>query len=142
MTTAPMPTASLSSSDVLRSFFAAFGRGDVEGAIDTFHRDVSITAVRKGPRTAKAIHGSYAGREGASEFLSNLGHTFDTQAFSVDHVIGEGAVAFAKGSFTHRMKTTSKLFASDWALMSVIKDSRIVEFHFFEDSAAFAEASR
>ena len=72
----------------------------------------------------------------------NLGKTFDTKAFSVGHVIGQGDVAFANGSFLHLVKSTGKPFSSDWALMSVVKDGKILEYHFYEDSAAFAQASR
>ncbi len=71
-----------------------------------------------------------------------LGQTFDTQAFHVDRVIGAGDVAFASGSFVHLVRATGKAFRSDWALRCLIEDGKIREYRFFEDSAAYVEASR
>lgn len=130
-----------SSADVVKGFFAAFGKGDVEGIVNSFHDKATIVAVRKGDRKGNH-YGNYAGREGARAFVTVLGKTFDTQAFAVDHVIGEGNVAFASGSFTHKMKTTGKLFTSDWALKCIVQDGKILEYHFYEDSEAFRDAGK
>ncbi|XXF80119.1 nuclear transport factor 2 family protein [Myxococcaceae bacterium GXIMD 01537] len=131
-----------SSADVVREFFAAFGRGDVEGVIGTFHPEARIVAVRQAARRENELYGNYAGSEGARAMLMTLGKLFETQAFSVDQVLGEGAVAFASGSFVHKVKSTGKPFSSDWALRCVIKDGKILQYRFFEDSAAYVEASR
>ena len=129
------------STEPVKAFFTAFGKGDFNGIINSFHEDCSITAVRQGQRRGKEIFGSYTGKEGVKEFISNLGNSFDTKAFSVDHIVGEGNVAFASGKFTHQVKSTGKPYASDWSLMCVIKDGKIFEYHFYEDSASFVLAN-
>ena len=129
------------SSEPVKTFFNAFGNRDFNGIINTFHDSCSIDAVRNTKRTGKEIYGSYKGKDGAKEFITNLGNTFETKAFTVDHIIGEGNIAFANGKFTHQLKTTGKLFASDWSLMCVIQDGKILEFHFYEDSEKFAVAN-
>lgn len=129
------------SSEPVKSFFAAFGKGDFNGIIDAFHDDCSIIGVRNAPRSENQIYGSYHGKEGAKEFISNLGNAFNTKAFTVDNVIGEGDVAFANGSFTHEVKATGKSYSSDWSLMCTIKENKILEYHFYEDSASFVVAS-
>lgn len=134
--------ASKNAADVVRQFFAAFGKGDVEGVLNTFHSSTSITAVRKGERKPDELHGSYTGKDGAKTFLANLGKTFDTKAFSVDHVVGDEKVAFASGSFLHNIRSTGKPYTSDWALMVVVQDGKILEYHFYEDSASFVSASK
>ncbi|PJZ52360.1 nuclear transport factor 2 family protein [Leptospira adleri] len=128
------------SADVVKDFFSAFGNGDFEGILNLFHDDVSIVAVRN-DSDRSGLYGSYKGKEGLKKFLSNLGTHFDTKSFSVDSVIGEGNVAFANGSFVHKLKTTGNLFNSDWALKCVIRDNRIFGYHFYEDSAAFEKAN-
>jgi ketosteroid isomerase-like protein len=133
--------SNLSSADVVKGFFGAFGKGDVEGVVNSFHEKATIVAVRKGDRKGNH-YGNYAGREGARAFVTVLGKTFDTQAFAVDHVIGEGNVAFASGSFTHKLKTTGKLFTSDWALKCIVENGKILEYHFYEDSEAFRDAGK
>jgi uncharacterized protein len=135
------PMSSSSSVDVVKGFFAAFGKGDGEGVVNSFHEKASIVAVRKGERKGNH-YGTYSGREGARAFITVLGKSFDTQAFSVDHVIGEGNVAFASGTFTHKLRSTGKLFTSDWALKCIIQDGKILEYHFYEDSEAFRDAGK
>jgi ketosteroid isomerase-like protein len=133
-------SATQSSTDVLKEFFAAFGRGDGDGVVNTFHPHTTITAVRSGERSGNH-YGSYSGKDGAKTFLATLGKEFDTKQFNVSHIVGEGNVAFASGNFVHKLKSTGKLFSSDWALYIVVQDGKILEYHFFEDSAAFLAAN-
>lgn len=130
------------SKQVVQQFFEAFGKGDVQGVILSFHDSCSITAVRQSERTNADLYGVYHGKEGLKEFLSKLGSNFDTREFSVSHVAAEGNIAFASGRFTHVVKRTGKSFSSDWALMCVVQDGQIREYHFYEDSEKFAEAAR
>jgi uncharacterized protein len=125
----------------VQAFFNAFAKGDFQGILDAFHPDVTITAVRESERSGNEIYGTYKGIEGVKAFLTNLGGTFDTQAFSVENIVGGEGVAFANGKFVHKLKATEKLFPSDWALYVVEKDDKIFEYHFYEDSQKFAEAN-
>lgn len=130
-----------SSRDTVQKFFTAFGKGDVEGVVDSFDPAATIVAVRAGKREGQELYGSYRGTTGAREFVANLGRTFDTQAFTVDALVGEGELAFARGSFTHKVKATGKLYSSDWALTCVVRAQKIIEYRFFEDSASFVSAN-
>lgn len=136
-----METVKLSK-EVVQGFFNAFGNGNFNGIINSFHDSCTIIAVRETDRNETQIYGTYKGTDGAKAFISNLGNAFDTKAFSVDNVIGEGNIAFANGKFTHVVKASGKTFSSDWALMCVIKDDKIFEYHFYEDSDKFSEASK
>jgi uncharacterized protein len=129
-----------SSTETLKRFFAAFGRGDGDAVVATFDPSATLTAVRSGPREPGQLYGSYLGAAGVRDFVTNLGGAFDTQAFSVDRIAGEGEVAVAHGSFTHRVKSTGRLFHSAWALVCTVRGGRIVDYRFFEDSAALAAA--
>lgn len=129
------------STEPVKAFFNAFGNGNFEGIINSFHDNCTITAVRDNTREKNEIYGTYKGKEGVKEFISNLGNAFNTKAFTVENVIGEGDIAFANGKFTHEIKATNKLYSSDWSLMCKIQDGKILEYHFYEDTAKFAEAS-
>lgn len=133
-------TTTNNSADVVREFFAAFGSGDLDKLVDTFAVDAEIVAVRRSSPNG-APYGRYAGRDGVRAFVAALGKTFDTKAFTVDHVASDGELAFANGSFIHEVRATGKPFRSDWALLCVVRDGRIREYRFFEDSAAFVAAS-
>ncbi len=129
------------SKDVVQGFFNAFGNGDFDGIVSSFHDNCTLIAVREGNRNGSQLYGTYHGKEGATAFVSNLGNMFDTKAFSVANIIGDGNVAFANGRFTHVVKSTGASFSSDWALMCVIEGDKILEYHFYEDSEKFSEAS-
>lgn len=128
--------------DVVQGFFTSFGKGDFNGVINSFHDSCSVFAVRDSERNGDQLYGTYHGKEGVKEFLSGLGNLFDTKAFSVERVIGEGDAVFANGKFTHVLKSTGRTFSSDWALLCVIKDEKILEYHFYEDSEKFSMANR
>jgi uncharacterized protein len=135
MTTTIQPT------QPVKDFFTAFSKGDFQGILNVFDDHCIITAVRAGERSSKQLYGTYQGKEGVKEFLTNLSAIFDTKAFSVEHIVGESDIVFANGKFTHQLKTTGRLFSSDWTLMCVVKDGKILDYHFLEDSAMFVEAS-
>ncbi len=126
----------------VHEFFTAFGKGDFNGIVNSFHDSCTIIGIRDAGRSGNQVYGTYKGKEGVKAFISSLGNTFDTKAFSVDQLISEGSVAFASGKFTHVVKATGKPFSSDWALKCIVKDEKILEYHFYEDSEKFAEASR
>jgi ketosteroid isomerase-like protein len=135
--TSSVPRASAA---VVRDFFTAFGRGDVEAVVAAFHPEARLTAVHAGPPAG--VYGSYVGQEGARAFVAALGRTFDTKAFAVNEVVGEGAVVYASGHFIHQLKATGRTFSSEWALRCQVDGGVITRYHFFEDSAAYAEAAR
>ncbi|PJZ40237.1 SnoaL-like domain protein [Leptospira kmetyi] len=128
--------------DVVNGFFSAFGKGDLSGVIGSFHENATITAVRKSSRKSGELYGSYSGKKGAEEFVSNLGKIFNTKEFVVENVIGKKEVVFANGRFKHELKSTGKTYESDWALKCVVKDGKILEYNFYEDTSSFDVANR
>jgi uncharacterized protein len=131
-----------SAKTTVESFFTAFGKGDIQGLINTFDEASIITAVRTAERTGTQLYGTYNGKDGVQAFISNLGANFNTKTFTIDNIVGEGDIAFANGKFTHELKATGKIFSSDWALMCKVKNGKILEYHFYEDSASFVEAAK
>tara|TARA_Y100000310_G_C20702949_1_gene831769 strand:- start:5741 stop:6238 length:498 start_codon:yes stop_codon:yes gene_type:complete len=131
----------MTSKETVNAFFTAFGNGNYQGILDVFDPEVEIMAVRKAPVASGELYGSYEGIEGLKAFLTNMGNVFDTKAFSVEHVIGEGNVAFANGTFAHEIKPTGKLYSSAWSLMCEVEDGKITVYRFYEDTAKYEEAS-
>jgi uncharacterized protein len=126
---------------LLGAFFQAFGSGNAPGLIALFARDATVTAVREGSRNGGVLHGSYRGTAGVEEFVTAMGATFDTQAFTVDEIVGSETTAFASGSFTHLVRATGRSFSSLWAARIVADGGKIASFTFYEDSAAFHAAA-
>ena len=128
--------------EIVQEFFNAFGKGDLTGILNCFHDSCTLIGIRDTQRNEKQIYGTYHGKSGVKDFIINLGNSFDTKAFSVSSLIGEGNIVFANGKFTHVVKSTGKTFSSDWALMCVIKENKIFEYHFYEDSEMFSIANK
>ncbi len=126
----------------VQQFFEAFGKGDFNGILNSFNDQCKIIAVRDKQRVKGELYGTYYGQEGLKEFLKNLSENFNTREFSVNNIIGKDEIVFADGSFTHELRTTGKLYHSNWSLKCKVKEGKVMEYHFYEDSMGFLEASR
>ena len=132
----------LSNKAVVEGYFEAFGQGNMASVLDHFHPDCLIVSVREGERTPGQLHGSYQTTVEARDFLANIAHLFKTESFDVNSIMeGDEDVVYANGQFAHQVKSTGKMFYSDWVQRCVIKDGKIKEYRFYEDSAAFEVAA-
>lgn len=69
-------------SDVVRSFYRAFGAGDVPGAFAVLHADIEFHEQRSLP-----WGGVYKGHEGMQRFLGTLGPLFGAMRIDVHQVV-------------------------------------------------------
>ena len=128
--------------EVVQDYFNSFQKGDMKQVLDTFHTDCYIVSVKEEERPKEQLHGIYRTRDEAEQFLNNITSLFNTKDFSVEHMSPIGAdMVMANGTFSHEVKSTGKLFNSAWAQLCVIKDEKIKEYRFYEDSAAYVTAS-
>ena len=125
---------------ILESFFRAFGSGDQELLLSLFDPAVKVRAVRSGT-AGPSLYGEYTGLSGLQAMLGKLSVLFSTEAFQVDRVLGDGTRGVAEGHFVHRVRATGKAFESAWVLSCSIEGNKIVEYRFYEDSAAYEKAA-
>jgi uncharacterized protein len=118
-------------------FFAAFGRGDLDGLLDALHDDIVIEV--EGPANVP-IYQTYKGKVGARHFIEEMGRNFQTQQFDVQTLMGQDHTVMAAGVFKHVVIPTGKIFQSAWALRCEIKDDKISHYRFYENTGAAAEA--
>ena len=127
---------------VVQNYFKAFQSGDLEGVLNIFHPSCYIVSVKEEERPTEQLHGIYRTREEAKQFLENIVNLFETKDFTVDTLYeAEGNVVVAKGAFSHLVKSSGKLFNSNWVQWCLVEDGMIKEYRFYEDSAALIEAS-
>ncbi|WP_020528876.1 nuclear transport factor 2 family protein [Flexithrix dorotheae] len=130
-------------SEVIKSYFRAFQEGDVASILDSFHPDCYIVSVKEEERPKNQLHGIYRTKDEAKQFLTNISNLFNTKSFYVEQVSSYGEnMVVANGTFSHEVKSTGKLFNSAWVQLCKIKDEKIVEYRFYEDSAALITASK
>ena len=127
---------------VVQNYFKAFQSGDLEGVLNIFHPSCYIVSVKEEERPTEQLHGIYRTREEGKQFLENIVNLFETKDFTVDTLYeAEGNVVVAKGAFSHLVKSSGKLFNSNWVQWCLVEDGMIKEYRFYEDSAALIEAS-
>lgn len=128
--------------EVVQNYFKAFQKGDFEGVLNTFHPDCYIVSVNEEERPTEQLHGIYRTRKEATQFLKNIATLFETKDFSVDTMVeAEGNIVVSKGTFSHLVKSSGKLFNSNWVQWCLVEDGMIKEYRFYEDSAALLQAS-
>lgn len=128
--------------EVVESYFNAFTQGDLEQVAQIFHPDCYIVSVKEEERKDGQLHGVYRTREEAKIFLNTIVSLFETKEFLVDMVVeSEGNLVISKGTFSHLVKSSGKLFHSNWVQLCNVEDEMIKEYRFYEDSAALIEAS-
>ncbi|SHJ20270.1 NAD(P)H-dependent oxidoreductase [Aquimarina spongiae] len=136
------PKPKKTNAEVVQAYFNAFQQGDLEAVLNVFHPDCYIVSVKEEERPTEQLHGIYRTRKEAKQFLNNIVALFETKSFVVETVV-EAAdnLVVAKGTFSHLVKSSGKLFNSNWVQLCVIEDEMIKEYRFYEDSAALIEAS-
>ncbi|WP_394746873.1 NAD(P)H-dependent oxidoreductase [Spongiimicrobium salis] len=128
--------------EVVRAYFDAFQQGDLDGVLNVFHPDCYIVSVKEEERLKEQLHGIYRSRKEARQFLNNIVSLFETKEFIVETIVeASNNLVIAKGSFSHLVKSSGKLFNSHWVQLCVVEDEMIKEYRFYEDSAALVEAS-
>ncbi len=131
-----------SNKEVVESYFEAFTNGNLDEVLHVFHPNCYIVSVKEEERSTEQLHGIYRTREEAKQFLNNIISLFETKDFTVDTVVeANGNLVIAKGKFSHLVKSSGKLFNSNWVQLCIIEDEMIKEYRFYEDSAALIEAS-
>jgi ketosteroid isomerase-like protein len=131
------PSTPTDAKSIVDEFFTAFGAGDLDHVLALAHEDIEIVAT--GPDSVP-WYGTYHGRDGLQQFLDQLGGNTQTEAFSVDWLVSEQETVFAAGHLKHRITSTGNVFESDWALRCAVREEAIIEYQFFEDTAAAAAA--
>ncbi len=137
-TTTPKKT----NTEVVTAYFNAFQQGDLDAVLNIFHPDCYIVSVKEEERPTEQLHGIYRTRKEAKQFLNNIVALFETKEFIVETVVeASNNLVVAKGTFSHLVKSSGKLFNSSWVQLCVVEDEMIKEYRFYEDSAALVAAS-
>jgi NADPH2:quinone reductase len=122
---------------IIDEFFATLASGDEEGALGLVTPDATFEA--QGPPSVP-IYGRFEGVEGVRRFIATLRELFDTERFDVHQSTQRDGLAFAYGYMQHRVRTTGRVFRSEWALYCEVREGRIHTYKMFEDTAALAAA--
>lgn len=125
--------------ETIRSAYAAFGRGDIQGLLALI--DPQVEWENPGPREVSWA-GSFPGHEGVGKFFSALGTSIDFEVFEPQAFFAQGDRVVVLGTERARVKRTGKTFTNAWAHAFTLVGGKVVKFHEYSDSAAVAAACR
>ncbi|MCR8546304.1 nuclear transport factor 2 family protein [Salipiger sp. P9] len=123
-----------------RRFIDHIFAGDMARALEMVAPEAQLIPARAEASDANPMFGRFTGPEGAAEFFGRFGTLLEPQAFEIAAGFGDDTHACLFGQLRHRVRATGKPFASDWALVTEWRAGRLVLYHFYEDTAALADA--
>ncbi len=118
--------------------YAAFGRGDIKGVLDTLDDQVTWKPITgAGPQVPHA--GERHGKDQVTEFFAILGRSLTFERFEPRDFIAQGDRVVVLGSYRGRSRN-GKTFESEWAMVFTLRNGKVVYFQEFTDSAAINAA--
>ncbi len=135
-----------SNADVVRAFYAAQYAGDPEKAFDDNAASdlvFLVSTVNEDLRCAIPWAGyEHKGRAGFLDLVEKLFGEFEPLEFEADHYAEAGDTVFVEGHFVFKHRQTGKTAVSDWFGRFRMRDGRIADAKFYENTAAVAAARK
>ena len=123
---------------LVKAAYAAFGRGDIQGVLDTLAPDVVWSAVI-GASPAVPMAGERRGRQAVTEFFATLGRSLTFEVFEPREFVAQGDKVVVLGYYRART-AAGRPFASDWVMIFTIAGNKVTRFREFTDVAALNAA--
>ena len=125
--------------EIVRSAYAAFGRGDLEGLLALLDPQVSWRT--PGPPDLPTA-GLRRGIAEVREFFGILLNTFDLQEFRPSDFLAQGDKVVILGTSREGPKGTGRLVDFRWVHVFTIRNGKIVEFEEPADVSALVDEYR
>jgi len=122
---------------LVKSIYAAFGRGDVGFILNSVAPEVQWTL--EGPAIIP-YSGKRMGRDGVAGFFEALATTQTHQKLTIDEFIEAGDEVITVGRYAARVNATGKYMDTALAHVWTIKAGKITRFLDFADTAGMAAA--
>lgn len=124
---------------IVLKIYEDFSQGNIPEILNTFSDDIEFTF--QGP-DGIPIKKAYHGRGDAEKFFQTLGESLEVQDFSTESIIASGDKVVVLGHERMKVKSTGKVYATQWAHVWTLNKGQVTEFFEYTDSAAIAEAFR
>jgi len=118
---------------VVQHYLDTFFKKDVEKTLQCLTEDV-IWKVQ-GAADVPTI-GLRRGRDQVREWMALFPVNFEPLEFHIERTFESGDQVVIIGNFKHRILSTGKEFASDFAAICSVRDGKVSAYNFIEDSYA------
>jgi len=123
---------------LVKQAYAAFGRGDVQGVLDTLHSDVVWKPIT-GASPEVPMGGERRGQAAVAEFFKILGQSLVFEVFEPREFVAQGDKVVVLGYYKART-ASGRPFASDWVMIFTVANGKVTRFQEFTDVAALNAA--
>ena len=124
---------------VVQRLYAAFGRGDVAGVLDTLAEDIEWRIAGPSELSYAGVH---RGRDEVAKFFETLGQAQEFEVFEAQEYFARGDKVVVLGHERQRVKATGLTVETEWAQVFTLAGGKIAKFHNFVDTHAVAAAHR
>jgi len=124
---------------VVQEMYAAFGRGDVAGVLDTLTDDIEWWIAGPSELPYAGVH---RGRDEVAKFFETFGRAAEFEVFEPREYFSRGDKVVALGHERQRVKATGQVVETEWAMVFTLSAGKIARFHNFVDTHAVAVAHR
>lgn len=124
---------------VVQAMYAAFGRGDIPGVLDTLAEDIEWRIA--GP-SELPFAGLHRGRGEVAKFFVTFGQAAEFEVFEPQEYFSRGERVVVLGHERQRVKATGLVVETEWAMVFTLSAGKIARFHNFVDTHAVAAAHR
>jgi ketosteroid isomerase-like protein len=126
----------MSNIDVVRGFYEAVERGDLDAALADVAPDCAWTEADGFPYA-----GTFHGPEGVREHVfTRIGSDWDGFRFDVDDVLDAGDAVVGTGTYSGTFKATGRSMRARVAHVWKLRDGQVVSFEQFVDTLRVADA--
>ena len=134
----PTMKATTTPTELVRSLFEAFSRGDIAFVLRHTAPDCRWVSEGEGIPVA----GVYNGPNGVARFFQTLDATEQITRLEMTEYFTNGDSLIALGHEDCKVKVTGKSVSSPIAMLFRVRDGLVTEWHGFYNTAAWAEAHR
>ncbi len=127
----------MSNSDLIRSLYAAFGRGDVKAILDSLEPSIEWTS--NVDENIIPWGGRREGVNGAASFFQSLADHLDFEAFEPREFYEDGGTVVVVGRTRARVKA-GRVFDRDWTHIFSVRTGKLYRFREFYDTKSVADA--
>lgn len=125
---------------LVKSLYAAFGKGDIATIVGAVTADVDWSV--NGRASDVPTFGARKGQAAVQEFFALVASSYVFSEFSPKEFHAVGDKVFVLGRYAMTVKKTGKPAESDWVHIFTIVNGKVTAFREFLDTARAAEAFR
>lgn len=125
---------------IVKEAYACFQRGDIPGVIQTLAEDIDWLV--PGPSNITPLAGRRRGLEQVKQFFADIDKYEEIQQFEPREFLAQGDKVVTFGHYRARVKSTGRVFESDFAQVLTLRDGKATKFQDYYDTFAGAEAFR